>query len=153
MDAQLKALIWTLAFDIFLFLMAIACFFCIRKRRGDGLFNFRMKGKQEISEHFEQNDLRPSVLDISLQPPTMQPPKKEKEFVEMSETHKLLVPPEHKDRTNSRTNSKNEKFNSLNSMSFDMQSDDETDEKRDGFLDPYFAARRQSRMSMRKTKF
>jgi hypothetical protein len=53
--------LWTIMFDMMIFLIELSVFFCIRKKRGDQiLFNWNPQ-KVVISQHFSKDDLKPSI--------------------------------------------------------------------------------------------
>ena len=62
----MQALIWTFFFDLTLFILMIAVFFCIRNKRGDVLFNYKHHSQDRIAQHFESIDLKPSVHSDSV---------------------------------------------------------------------------------------
>jgi len=97
-DAQLQAILWTLGFDLALFLLMISCFFCIRKKRGDVLFNVSGRTfRTEISAHFESIDLKPSMSHDSIVSSGMN--DGEAKYVEVQdEIARLLRPKENENR-------------------------------------------------------
>ena len=60
-NKQVNAIFYVFIFDLSIFLLELAIFFCIRKKRGDLLFNFDGKKELIVSQDFEDKDIKPSL--------------------------------------------------------------------------------------------
>ena len=57
-DEQLSSIMWVFMVDLGIFLIELATFFLVRKRRGDALFNHKADKAHEIKVNFDAEDLQ-----------------------------------------------------------------------------------------------
>ena len=61
---------WVFMVDCGIFLLELSIFFCVRKHRGDSLFNYHTTNKNILQLDFDNEDLKPrlaSEIDFMLQ--------------------------------------------------------------------------------------
>lgn len=60
-DQQLSSILWVFMVDLGIFLLELSIFFCVRKHRGDALFNHHTTNKNVVKLNFDKEDLKPSL--------------------------------------------------------------------------------------------
>lgn len=61
-DQQLTNILWVFMVDLGIFLLELCIFFCVRKHRGDALFNHHAAQKNLVKIAFDPEDLKQSYL-------------------------------------------------------------------------------------------
>jgi hypothetical protein len=62
-DQQLTSILWVFMVDMGIFLLELMIFFCVRKQRGDALFNTNAAQKHSVKIEFDLEDLKKDFVD------------------------------------------------------------------------------------------